>query len=180
MFVQPYRLACGVHRDSGQRLRWRSSGLMLMDQERWRASGGSWLMDRSSWMASRGGWHLGHALASRPGQKEPEPRNRNRTNRTQGTVMKFGSGFLRTEINEIFSVLHSKEPKESKEPKNQKYQIQSVTCVCNFECCFIDLCWTFNHPCIIYEILGIVHLWLFVGRYCWNFSQKLPLSRILE
>jgi hypothetical protein len=28
--------------------------------------------------------------------------------------MKFGSGFLRTEINEIFSVLHSKEPKEPK------------------------------------------------------------------
>src|SRR5688572_11477038 len=64
---------------------------------------------------------------SRPGQKEPEPRNRteitenrNRTNRTEGTVMKFGSGFLRTEINEIFSVLHSKEPKEPKEPKNLK------------------------------------------------------------
>ena len=61
---------------------------------------------------------------SRPGQKEPEPRNRteitenrNRTNRTEGTVMKFGSGFLRTEINEIFSVLHSKEPKEPKNPK---------------------------------------------------------------
>ena len=60
----------------------------------------------------------------RPGQKEPEPRNRteitenrNRTNRTEGTVMKFGSGFLRTEINEIFSVLHSKEPKEPKNPK---------------------------------------------------------------
>jgi hypothetical protein len=57
----------------------------------------------------------------RSGQKEPEPRNRteitenrNRTNRTKGTVMKFGSGFLRTEINEIFSVLHSKEPKEPK------------------------------------------------------------------
>ena len=31
--------------------------------------------------------------------------------------MKFGSGFLRTEINEIFSVLHSKEPKEPKNPK---------------------------------------------------------------
>jgi hypothetical protein len=64
-------------------------------------------------------------LRSRPGQKEPEPRNRteltenrNRTNRTEGTVMKFGSGFLRTEINEIFSVLHSKEPKKPKEPKN--------------------------------------------------------------
>jgi hypothetical protein len=40
--------------------------------------------------------------------------NRNRTNRTEGTVMKFGSGFLRTEINEIFSVLHSKEPKNPK------------------------------------------------------------------
>jgi hypothetical protein len=60
----------------------------------------------------------------RPGQKEPEPRNRteitenrNRTNRTEGTVMNFGSGFLRTEINEIFSVLHSKEPKEPKNPK---------------------------------------------------------------
>jgi hypothetical protein len=46
---------------------------------------------------------------SRTGQKEPEPRNRteitenrNQTNRTEGTVMKFGSGFLRTEINEIF------------------------------------------------------------------------------
>jgi hypothetical protein len=66
-------------------------------------------------------------LACRPGQKEPEPRNRtkitenrNRTNRTEGTVMKFGSGFLRTEINEIFSVLHSKEPKEPKEPKKPK------------------------------------------------------------
>jgi hypothetical protein len=34
--------------------------------------------------------------------------------------MKFGSGFLRTEINEIFSVLHSKEPKEPKEPKKPK------------------------------------------------------------
>jgi hypothetical protein len=62
---------------------------------------------------------------TRPGQKEPEPRNRteltenrNRTNWTEGTVMKFGSGFLRTEINEIFSVLHSKEPKKPKEPKN--------------------------------------------------------------
>jgi hypothetical protein len=62
--------------------------------------------------------------AVRPGQKEPEPRNRteitknrNRTNRTKGTVMKFGSGFLRTEINEIFSVLHSKELKEPKNPK---------------------------------------------------------------
>jgi hypothetical protein len=31
--------------------------------------------------------------------------------------MKFGSGFLRTEINEIFSVLHPKEPKEPKNPK---------------------------------------------------------------
>jgi hypothetical protein len=63
-------------------------------------------------------------LTLRPGQKEPEPRNRteitenrNRTNRTEGTVMNFGSGFLRTEINEIFSVLHSKEPKEPKNPK---------------------------------------------------------------
>jgi hypothetical protein len=60
----------------------------------------------------------------RSGQKEPEPRNRteitenrNRTNRTEGTVMNFGSGFLRTEINEIFSVMHSKEPKEPKNPK---------------------------------------------------------------
>jgi hypothetical protein len=31
--------------------------------------------------------------------------------------MKFGSGFLRTEINEIFSVLHSKELKKPKKPK---------------------------------------------------------------
>jgi hypothetical protein len=31
--------------------------------------------------------------------------------------MKFDSGFLRTEINEIFLVLHSKEPKEPKKPK---------------------------------------------------------------
>jgi hypothetical protein len=54
-------------------------------------------------------------FTSRPGQKEPEPRNR--TNQTEGTIMKFGSGFLRTEINEIFSVLHSKEPKEPKNPK---------------------------------------------------------------
>jgi hypothetical protein len=61
---------------------------------------------------------------NRPGQKEPKLRNRteitenrNRTNQTEGTVMKFGSGFLRTEINEIFSVLHSKEPKEPKKPK---------------------------------------------------------------
>jgi hypothetical protein len=58
----------------------------------------------------------------RSGQKEPEPRNRteiteNRTNRTEGTVMKFDSGFLRTDINEIFSVLHSREPKEPKKPK---------------------------------------------------------------
>jgi hypothetical protein len=30
---------------------------------------------------------------------------------TEVTVMKFGSGFLRIEINKIFSVLHSKEPK---------------------------------------------------------------------
>jgi hypothetical protein len=43
--------------------------------------------------------------------------NRNRTNRTEETVMKFGSGFLRTEINEIFSVMHSKEPKDPKKPK---------------------------------------------------------------
>jgi hypothetical protein len=62
-----------------------------------------------------------HLHGGRPGQKEPEPRNRteitenrNRTNRTEGTVMKFGSGFFRTEINEIFSVLHSKEPKNPK------------------------------------------------------------------
>jgi hypothetical protein len=55
--------------------------------------------------------------AGRPGQKEPEPNRNNRTNRTEGTVMKFGFGFLRTEINEIFSVLHSKEPKEPKNPK---------------------------------------------------------------
>jgi hypothetical protein len=100
--------------------------------------------------------------------------NWNRTNRTEGTVMKFGFGFLRTEINEIFSVLHSKEP------KNRKYHIQFVTCVCNFGCWFIDLCWTSNHPCIFYEILGIVNLWLFVGRCCWNFSQMLSLFRILE
>ena len=72
----------------------------------------------------------------RPGQKEPEPRNRteitenrNRTNRTEGTVMKFGSGFLRTEINEIFSVLHSKEPKEPKEPKNPKV-LDSICYMC--------------------------------------------------
>ena len=54
-------------------------------------------------------------MSGRPRQKEPEPRNRtkitknrNRTNRTEGTVMKFGPGFLRTEINEIFLVLHCK------------------------------------------------------------------------
>jgi hypothetical protein len=73
---------------------------------------------------------------ARPGQKEPEPRNRteitenrNRTNRTEGTVMNFGSGFLRTEINEIFSVLHSKEPKEPKEPKNPKV-LDSICYMC--------------------------------------------------
>jgi hypothetical protein len=62
--------------------------------------------------------------AGRPGQKEPEPRNRteitenrNRTNRTERTVTKFGSGFLRTEINQIISVLHSKEPKKPEKPK---------------------------------------------------------------
>jgi hypothetical protein len=72
----------------------------------------------------------------RPGQKEPKPRNRteitenrNRTNRTEGTVMKFGSGFLRTKINEIFSVLHSKEPKEPKEPKNPKV-LDSICYMC--------------------------------------------------
>ena len=75
-------------------------------------------------------------LSARRGQKEPEPRNRteitenrNRTNRTEGTVMKFGSGFLRTEINEIFSVLHSKEPKEPKEPKNPKV-LDSICYMC--------------------------------------------------
>jgi hypothetical protein len=76
------------------------------------------------------------SYTSRPGQKEPEPRNRteitenrNRTNRTEGTIIKFGSGFLRTEINEIFSVLHSKEPKEPKEPKNQKV-LDSICYMC--------------------------------------------------
>lgn len=76
------------------------------------------------------------AHTDRPGQKEPEPRNRteitenrNRTNRTEGTVMNFGSGFLRTEINEIFSVLHSKEPKEPKEPKNPKV-LDSICYMC--------------------------------------------------
>jgi hypothetical protein len=60
----------------------------------------------------------------RPGQKEPEPRNRteitenrNRTNRTERTDIKFGSSILRTEINELFSVLHPKEPKNPKKPK---------------------------------------------------------------
>jgi hypothetical protein len=70
-------------------------------------------------------------IEGRAGQKEPEPRNRteiteNRTNRTEGTVMKFSSGFLRTEINEIFSVLHSKEPKE---PKNLKV-LDSICYMC--------------------------------------------------
>jgi hypothetical protein len=72
-------------------------------------------------------------LSARRGQKEPEPRNRteitenrNRTNRTEGTVMKFGSGFLRTEINEIFSVLHSKEPKEPKNPKSIRFNLLHV------------------------------------------------------
>jgi hypothetical protein len=51
------------HRDGGLRLRWRSSGLVLMDREWWRASVGSWLMDQSIRVTSRGGWHLGHALA---------------------------------------------------------------------------------------------------------------------
>jgi hypothetical protein len=32
--------------------------------------------------------------------------------------MKSGSYFLRTKINEIFSVLHFKEQKKPKEPKN--------------------------------------------------------------
>jgi hypothetical protein len=75
-------------------------------------------------------------LRTRSGQKEPEPRNRteitenrNRTNRTEGTVMKFGYGFLRTEINEIFSVLHSKEPKEPKEPKTPKV-LDSICYMC--------------------------------------------------
>ena len=70
---------------------------------------------------------MADAAAARPGQKEPEPRNRieinenrNRTNRTEGTIMKSGSYFLRTEINEIFSVLHSKKPKKTKEPKKPK------------------------------------------------------------
>jgi hypothetical protein len=43
--------------------------------------------------------------------------------------MKFGSCFLRTEINEIFSVLHSKEPKEPKEPKNPKV-LDSICYMC--------------------------------------------------
>jgi hypothetical protein len=66
-------------------------------------------------------------IDTRPGQKEPEPRNRteitenrNRTNRTERTDIKFGSGFLRTEINELFSVLHPKEPKNPKKPKAQQ------------------------------------------------------------
>jgi hypothetical protein len=37
--------------------------------------------------------------------------------------MKFGSGFLRTEINEIFSVLHSKEPKT---PKSIRFNLLHV------------------------------------------------------
>jgi hypothetical protein len=43
--------------------------------------------------------------------------------------MNFGSGFLRTEINEIFSVLHSKEPKEPKEPKKPKV-LDSICYMC--------------------------------------------------
>jgi hypothetical protein len=56
------RCAGVEHRDVGWRLRWRSYGLILIDQEWWRTSVGSWLMDRSSWVTSHGGWHLGHAL----------------------------------------------------------------------------------------------------------------------
>jgi hypothetical protein len=60
-------------------------------------------------------------LTRRPGQKEPEPRNRTEItenrNRTERTDIKFGSGFLRTKINELFSVLHPKEPKNPKKPK---------------------------------------------------------------
>jgi hypothetical protein len=70
-----------------------------------------------------GGWTIFSRLSIRPSQKEPEPsnrteitENRNQTNRTEGTVMKFGSGFLRTEINEIFSDLHYKKPKKPKVP----------------------------------------------------------------
>jgi hypothetical protein len=40
--------------------------------------------------------------------------------------MKFGSGFLRTEINEIFSVLHSKEPKEPKKIKSIRFNLLHV------------------------------------------------------
>jgi hypothetical protein len=61
----------------------------------------------------------------RPRQKEPEPRNRTEItenrNRTKGTVMNFGSGFLRTEINKLFLVLHSKEPKKPKVPDSICY-----------------------------------------------------------
>jgi hypothetical protein len=91
---------------------------------------------------------VGPGPPRRPGQKEPEPRNRteltenrNRTNRTEGTVMKFGSGFLRTEINETFSVLHSKEPKKTErteKPVSTRFNLLHV--FVNSNVVFIDLC----------------------------------------